>query len=121
MDQTPRDEDNKLLALDADTGEIVKIYELGGEIEQFGISPDGREIYVAMEEAGTAAFCDAETGEVEDSVVAGIEAEGIAVSPDGRKLYVCDSLSNTVTVVDVSTRVTVGDGPWGVTIRRAGS
>ena len=55
------------------------------------------------------------------SIEVGARPWGIAVSADGRTLYTANGPSNDVSIVDVAaravtTRVRVGDSPWGVAL-----
>jgi YVTN family beta-propeller protein len=55
------------------------------------------------------------------SIEAGPRPWGIAVSGDGKTLYTANGPSNDVSIIDVATRqvtrkVPVGDGPWGVAL-----
>ncbi|HEX8720021.1 MAG TPA: beta-propeller fold lactonase family protein [Pyrinomonadaceae bacterium] len=95
--------ENHVAAIDADTGRVLKTYEVGTDPEQLAVLPDGSRLYASNEDAGTASVVDLKTGATLATLVAGIEPEGVRASPDGRWVYVTSETSNTVTVVDTKT------------------
>jgi YVTN family beta-propeller protein len=98
--QTYRDADNKIVAVDATTGEVVAKYHIGSDPEQLAVSRDGTKLYASNEDAGTVSVVDVRTCELISTLVVGIEPEGVTISPDGRWVYVTAETSNTVSVVD---------------------
>ena len=91
-----------IVVVDLATRRITRRYKAGTDPEQFAITPDGRRIFAANEDAGTASSIDPVTGQVRSALVVGTEPEGVTVSPDGRWVYVTGETSNTVSVIDVA-------------------
>lgn len=87
-------------------GSIRRRYQAGSDPEQFAVTPDGRLLVAANEDAGTATIITLDHGASSSNaaratVTVGIEPEGVAASPDGRWAYVTAETSNTVTVIDL--------------------
>jgi PQQ-dependent catabolism-associated beta-propeller protein len=101
-DDAPTEETDAdaIVAIDLARAEIVALHQVGSDPEQFALSPDGRRLYAANEDAGTATITDLATGTVLRTLVVGIEPEGVAISPDGRWIYITAETSNTVSVID---------------------
>jgi len=98
----------------------IRRFAGGTDPEGLAVSPDGKTVYVANEDAGAASIVDAASGRVLQELAVGIEPEGVAVSPDGRWVYVTAETSGTVTVIDAQTRavaatVLVGQRPRSAT------
>ena len=101
-DDAPAEESDAdaIAAIDLSDARIVALHQVGSDPEQFALSPDGRLLYAANEDAGTATITDIESATVLRTLVVGIEPEGVAISPDGRWIYVTAETSNTVSVID---------------------
>ena len=86
------------------------------------LAPDGEHAWVANGREGSVVEVDLARFEVSRRVHGvGTRAWGVALTPDGKKLYV--AAGPDVAVVDVAsarvvTRISAGDGPWGVAIAR---
>ena len=91
-----------IVALDANSGRELKRYDAGTDPERFVVSRDGRRLYAANEDAGTATITDIRTNKVIVTLVVGVEPEGVAISPDGHWVYVTAETSNTVSVIDTA-------------------
>ncbi|HEX2166060.1 MAG TPA: cytochrome D1 domain-containing protein, partial [Longimicrobiales bacterium] len=104
-DDAPAEESDAdaVVAIDLARAEIVALHQVGSDPEQFALSPDGRRLYAANEDAGTATITDVVSGTVLRTLIVGIEPEGVAISPDGRWIYVTAETSNTVSVIDTRT------------------
>ena len=89
--------------VDAVARRVRRVLPGGTDPEQFALSPDGRRLYAANEDAGAASIVDVPTGRVLMSVPVGREPEGVRVSPDGRLAYVTSEAGNTVTALDAQT------------------
>lgn len=101
-----------IVEIDLRNGAIRRRIQAGSDPEQFAITPDGRLLVAANEDAGTATIisltASASPGEAgRTTVTVGIEPEGVAVSPHGRWAYVTAETSNTVTVIDLSRKEVV--------------
>jgi len=93
-----------VVEVDLTKAELTRAHDAGSDPEQFALSPDGRLLYAANEDAGTATIADLASGDVLATLIVGIEPEGVAASPDGRWVYVTAETSNTVTVIDAQTQ-----------------
>lgn len=96
-----------IAAYDTATGIVSGRYNSGSDPERFAVSPDGRYLYSANEDAGTATITDRRERRVLATLTVGIEPEGVAISPDGRWVYVTAETSNTVSVIDTRSRAVV--------------
>ncbi len=88
-------------------------------------SPDGREVWVACEAAGSVIAVDAAGRMKTAEIPVGGQATNLVFSPDGKKAYVTVRLNDSVAVVDVAThrvvqRIPVADEPHGIAIDPAG-
>jgi DNA-binding beta-propeller fold protein YncE len=72
----------------------------GGNPERVAATPDGTEVWAALEAIAQGGGWNVETGEEIARFRVGIEAEGVDVSPDGRWVYVSAETTHTVTVFD---------------------
>jgi YVTN family beta-propeller protein len=95
--ETPED---KILAIDVRTNEIIAEFRAGGNPERLAINPDGTQVWAALEATAQGAGYDIATGERLGVFRVGVEAEGVAVSPDGRWVYITAEATHTVTVID---------------------
>ena len=82
--------------------------DVGGELGQTGILPDGRKAYVAARDSGTVAVIDTDPSSpsfetVLANVTVGERPEGIAVTPDGTRVYVTVGGANAIAVLDSTT------------------
>ena len=112
---TEKPEDG-IVAIDVASGEILRSYRAGGNPERIAISPDGKQIWAALEAIAQGVGIDAETGEELGRFPTGVEPEGVDVSPDGRWAYITGETSHTVTVIDtqgleIVTHMLVGNRP----------
>ncbi len=83
------------------------------------VSPDGRELYVACEAAGTVVVVDTAAGGVMAEIATGGQPTDVTFSPDGQRAYVTNRLDDSLSVIDTQARrvlatVPVGDEPHGV-------
>ena len=92
-----------IAVVDLASRRVIRKYKAGSDPEQFAITPDGRRIFAANEDAGTASSIDPATGAVRATMVVGTEPEGVSASPDGKWIYVTGETSNTISVIDVAT------------------
>lgn len=112
-------EADKIVAIDAASGNVIAKYDAGSDPEQFAVSRDGLRLYTSNEDAGTASVTDLRTGRVIATHVVGIEPEGVALSPDGRWVYVTSESSSNVTVIDTRTNKVKATFPVGARPRNA--
>src|SRR5690606_27130866 len=95
--ETPED---KIVAIDVRTNEVVGEFRAGGNPERVAVSPDGTQVWAALEAIAQGAGYDVATGEQLANFRVGVEAEGVAISPDGKWVYITAEATHTVTVVD---------------------
>jgi YVTN family beta-propeller protein len=95
--------------IDLERRELVKKIPAGSDPEQFAISADGRHLFVANEDVGTASVVDTLSGKVEDIVRVHKEPEGVGITPDGRRVFVTCETGGEVVVFDAATHATIGE------------
>ena len=88
--------------VDVQRNQLIKVLPAGSDPEQFAITPDGRTLYVANEDAGVASVVDIGSGAIVKSLPVGEEPEGVAIRPDGGVVYVTSESKSTVYVIDTS-------------------
>lgn len=95
------------------------VIDLGGMPGQAMLTPDGKELWVAIEDMAKLAILDATTHEHLADVAAGTKPHGIVFEPTGERAFVTDEDGGKVLVVDVSTRtvsseISTGGKPNGI-------
>ncbi len=95
--------------IDLERRVLVKKIQAGSDPEQFAISADGRHLFVANEDVGTASIVDVVSGKVDDIVRVHKEPEGVGITPDGRRVWVTCETGGEVVVFDAATHATVGE------------
>ena len=88
--------------VDLRAGKLVKVLPGGSDPEQVAVSRDGRQLFVANEDAAQLSVIDVALGRVAETFKIGAEPEGVSVSPDGRLVYVTSEGDGAVFVVDVA-------------------
>lgn len=102
--------------IDTASQKVVKVLQAGSDPEQFALSPDGKLLFVANEDAALASVVEVESGAVVAHIKVGREPEGVAMSPSGQWVLVSNESDNSVSVIDTKTlkevnHVTVGKRP----------
>jgi PQQ-dependent catabolism-associated beta-propeller protein len=92
-----------IAVVDTLTHKVVQVLHAGSDPEQFALSPDGKRLYVANEDAATMSVVDVASGAVAGRVPVGREPEGVGVTPDGRWVLVTNESDNSVSVIDTRT------------------
>lgn len=97
----------------------------GIDPENFDITPDGREIYVADEDASAVSVVDVASGAVKRTIPVGGQPEGVTVRPGGDEVWVTSEEGGQLYVIDtrsgrVSHRITVGKRPRSVVFTHDG-
>ncbi len=82
---------------------VLRVLPGGSDPEQFDISPDGKRLYIANEDAHTMTVLDIKTGAIIKTIPVGREPEGVTVSPDGRLAYITSETDHSVSVIDAAT------------------
>ncbi len=113
---TVETDDDAIAVIDVVTNEVVQSIRAGGNPERVAATPDGTEVWAALEAIAMGGGYSVETGEEIVTFRVGIEAEGVDVSPDGRWVYISAETTHTVTVFDrhemeVVKHVLVGNRP----------
>jgi PQQ-dependent catabolism-associated beta-propeller protein len=109
--QNRQGEADAIVAVDSHSGRVIARYPAGTDPERFVLGIDGRHLFAANEDAGTATITELATGRILATLLVGIEPEGVAISPDGRWVYVTAETSNTVSVIDTAARKVVKSFP----------
>lgn len=97
-----------IVVMDAVTGVIRKTLETPLMNHNAVFSPDGSEIWTSqMDMAGKVLVYDAATYTLKNTISVGDEPAEVTFSADGTKAYVCNGMSNTVTVMNPSTKAVI--------------
>lgn len=89
--------------VDVATHKVIRVLKGISDPEQLDVSYDGRRLYVASEDTGTALVFDAQSGKVLANVTVGGEPEGVTLSPDGSVVYVTSEEGGIVSLIDTKT------------------
>lgn len=81
--------------------------ELGGKPRGLALSPDGRELAVALADADEVVFLDPVTLEPLRRVAVGVEPSGLAFAGPSGRLFVANARSGDVSMVDVAEKAEV--------------
>src|SRR5262249_42464665 len=73
-----------IAVVDLGSHRVRKVLPGGSDPEQFVVSPDGRTLYIANEDASVASIVEVSSGRILSSLPVGGEPEGVALSPDGK-------------------------------------
>jgi DNA-binding beta-propeller fold protein YncE len=88
---------------------FVAKYEVGtGQTEGIGVTPDGREVWVAFVKEGVVRVVDGNTGAVLATIEGFMSPVRLALSPDGSRAVISDSGCKVAQVADVRTRRVLG-------------
>lgn len=97
-----------VIVMDAVTGIISKNLEVPVMNHNAVFSMDGSEIWTSqMDMAGKVLVYDANTYVLKNTIAVGDEPAEVTFSADGTKAYVCNGMSNTVSVINPSTKTVV--------------
>jgi YVTN family beta-propeller protein len=86
--------------VDTRTRRVEQVLRGVSDPEQVTLSPDGRRLYVASEDAGKAVVIDVASGKLLAQISVGAEPEGVAVNPQRAVAYFTSEVGNSVAVVD---------------------
>lgn len=89
--------------VDIATLKLLRIIRGVSDPEQLVVSHDGKHLYIASEDSGTAVVVDVATGETIATQEVGGEPEGVGISPDGRFVYVTSEEHHQVSVISTET------------------
>jgi YVTN family beta-propeller protein len=105
--------------VDAVQKKFLRKIPAGSDPEQFCLSIDGRQLYIANEDVATASVLDIASGKVEHIIRVTREPEGVGVDPNGKFFYVGCETAGDIFVVDTKTfsviqRIKVNPRPRGI-------
>ena len=111
--------EDKIVAIDVKTNQVLQEFRAGGNPERISITPDGKQVWASLEAIAQGAGYDLATGTQFINFRVGVEAEGVAVSPDGKWVYITAEATHTTTVFDIAQNkilkhVLVGNRPRSV-------
>lgn len=89
--------------VDIATLKLLRVIRGVSDPEQLVVSPDGKLLYIASEDTGTAVVVDVATGETVATQEVGGEPEGVGISPDGRFVYMTSEEDHQVSVISTET------------------
>lgn len=96
----------KIVILDAVSGAILKEIALEGITFNAVFSPDGKELWTAlMMSTGKVLVFDANTYTLLKTITVGQMPAKVSFSDDGKKVYVANGMSNSVSIIDATTKV----------------
>jgi YVTN family beta-propeller protein len=112
--------------VDIESLELLRILRGVSDPEQMSLSNDGKRIYVASEDTGTAVIFDVDSGEIVATLPVGGEPEGVTTSPDGKFVYMTSEEDHQVAVIDteqnkVVANIVVGERPRAIAFSPDGS
>ena len=97
-----------VVVMDAVTGVLKKNLEVPVMNHNAVFSPDGTEIWTSqMDMAGKVLVYNASTYVLKNTITVGDEPAEVTFSADGTKAYVCNGMSNTVSVINPSTKAVI--------------
>jgi YVTN family beta-propeller protein len=79
---------------------LVNVIHAGTDPEQLAVSKDGKQLFVANEDAATASIVDVDTGKIVAAVKVGGEPEGVERNPAGTLVYVTSEENSEVFAID---------------------
>lgn len=105
-----------IAVIDTTTLKLARLLKSGSDPEQFDVSRDGKQLYIANEDSGTLTVVNVATGAIDKSVPVGKEPEGVRVTPDGHWIVVTSEEGNAIYLIDphtfaVSKSIRVGKRP----------
>lgn len=88
--------------VDLTTKKFLRKIPAGSDPEQFAVSPDGKHLYIANEDAGAISVLNTADGKVEHQIPVAEEPEGVAFTPDGKSVYATCETAGDVFVIDTA-------------------
>ena len=93
--------------VDLATKKFLRKIPAGTDPEQFAVSPDGRNIYIANEDAGLITVLDTADGKVQSEIPVAEEPEGVAFAPNGKTVYATCETAGDVFVLDTAQKKSI--------------
>ena len=81
---------------------LIKVLTSGPDPEQVAVSPDGKQMYVANEDAAQLSVFDTGDGHLIQTFKIGEEPEGVTVEPGGKRVWVTSEADGAVFVADLA-------------------
>lgn len=115
----------QVVALDAQSGQIVGQCKVGNCPTDVKATPDGRTLAVACSGNACVALLDSLEVTLKATIPVDVQPQKLAISPDGKRCLVPSRQNNTVSVIDlasaqVSATTDVGQAPVGICYGRDG-
>jgi YVTN family beta-propeller protein len=96
-----------IAVVDTQQRKVIRVLPAGSDPEQFAISADGKQLFVANEDTGTASIVDLAGKQPIVKIAVGREPEGVVVSPNGRWVLITNESDNSVSIIDSKSRAVV--------------
>jgi YVTN family beta-propeller protein len=97
-----------IAVVDVATGKVTGKLPAGSDPEEFGLSRDGRSIYISNEDVKTASVIDIKSAKVTHIIPVSQEPEGVTTTPDGKQFYVTCEAGGDVFVIDAQSEKVAG-------------
>jgi len=92
---------------DVAQGKLVKMLKSGSDPEEFDITMDGKQLYVANEDVAGVSILDLATEKLVKTLPTGEEPEGVKLSPDGKFMYATSEDAGMIYKIDTATQSVV--------------
>lgn len=107
------EEGKSVSMLSSDLSRVSITVDVMGAPGQAFVTPDGGELWIAVEDRAVLAIYDACTHSKLSEFSAGTKPHGIAFEPSGKRAFITDEEGSRVLVVDVASRAITGEIPVG--------
>jgi YVTN family beta-propeller protein len=88
--------------VDLATKKFLRKIPAGTDPEQFAVSPDGKKLYIANEDASAISILDTASGQVEQQIPVAEEPEGVVFSPDGKSVYATCETAGDIFIINTA-------------------
>ena len=109
---TSNDNSGTISAIRLATGD-VKVIPAGKRPQGQALSPDGKFVYITLEDDNAIAILDTGKNEIVGRITTGRSPNRVAVTPDGKTLVYSMQLAGAVGFADVATRRQIAEVPVG--------
>lgn len=92
-----------IAVIDTPSLKTLPVLKAGSDPEQFDITADGKQMFVANEDIATTTVVELPSGAVRTRIPVGKEPEGVKISPDGKWVLVTNESDNSISMIDRST------------------
>jgi YVTN family beta-propeller protein len=110
-------EQSSIAVIDTNTRKLSGMITIGGGAKprRIALQPDGRYVWVALDDVPLVAVIDARTNKLAQTIKVGAGVHSIAFTDDSRFAYVSNSAADTVTAIDARTLTKAADIETGKT------